>query len=284
MIATRDPIPLSGGSRGRFKTWDGLAARAATSGRHLMAFAGDSLGWSPGQWQAFWGDFRAQAIPNVAGSQMLSVVPASYFTTPDWAAFANELRGVQEVIRWTLYHYRAIATLTTNLLFFDQSEGTAAGGRLDTNMMNPGSLPGNEMMVVVGIGVDPVPRVQDVHATNAADMVAPRQWYTLMTTGWLEVKISGKEYLVMAPITRVPPGHGIGTGLDIMIHAANTDIWGHLQSASPDNRAKYNVDPPFGILPLRPFEARLRWNVGPTLAGAGRIGVNFNGWKIRPTL
>lgn len=268
--------------RNRFKGFMGLANRRPSLAT-LRAF--DPTQMSRQQWADFWGDNRAQAIPQVAGSQLLSVVPQSYFSTPDWTQFAAELKGVQEVVRWTLYSYKAYPTTgSVNILFFDQSEGTATNGRLDTNMTTPGQLSGNEMMVVVGISVEPIPSVTDVFAVNAANGLAAQQWYTVLTTGFVEVKVSGKEYLVIAPLTQLPPGHGFGTVFSVSALAANVMNMGHLQSGSPDNRSKYNLDPPFGLLPTRPFEARIRYNTLATVTTAGRIGVNFDGWKVRAVL
>lgn len=270
---------------------------AASHGDQIMAKAsqvlapfGDVTGWSRRQYEDFCASlgepWLAQAVPQVANvPQFMSVVPASFFTTPDWAAFANELKGVQEVVRWTMYSYKAYPTTgVTNLLFFDQSEGTAAGGRLDTNMTNPGSLPGNEMLVVVGVGFDPIPSPTDVFAVNAANGIAAQQWYSVLTQGFFEVNISGKEYLIIAPLTRIPPGHGLGALFTSSQLAANVMNIAQVQSGTPDNRAKYNVDPPFGILPQRPFTARIRYNVLQTVTTAGRVGVGFDGWKVRPVL
>lgn len=269
----------------------------ATHGDQIMAKAsqvlspfGDVTKWSRRQYEDFCASlgepWLAQAVPQVANvPQFMSVVPASFFTTPDWAAFANELKGVQEVVRWTMYSYKSYPTTgVTNLLFFDQSEGTAAGGRLDTNMTNPGSLPGNEMLVVVGVGFDPIPSPTDVFAVNAANGVAAQQWYSVLTQGFFEVNISGKEYLIIAPLTRIPPGHGLGALFTSSQLAANVMNIAQVQSGTPDNRAKYNVDPPFGILPQRPFTARIRYNVLQTVTTAGRVGVGFDGWKVRPVL
>ena len=247
-----------------------------------------TAGWSRQMWREFWGDWRAQAIPDRLmnqGGQLLSVIPASFFSTPDWAEFANELKGVQEVVRWDLYAYRAYpAAGLTNLLLFDQGEGQAANGRLDTNMTgNGGMLPGNEMMVVVGVAVDPVPDDADVFVVNAANGAAALQWYDVIRNGWCEVKISGKEYLVQ-PIISLPPGFGFGSLFSSATIAANSMNVGYLQSGSPDNRARFNEDPPLGILPARPFEMRLRWNALELITTAGRIGGIFSGWKVRAVL
>jgi hypothetical protein len=248
----------------------------------------NKAGWTRAMWQDYWGDFRAQAIPERLmgqGGQLLSVIPASFFSTPDWAEFANELKGVQEVIRWDLYSYIAYpAAGSVNLLLFAVGEGGAANGRLDTNMTgNGGQLPGNEMMVVVGIAVDPVPAQADIFTVNAANGAAANQWYNAIRNGWAEVKISGKEYLIQ-PIITLPPGFGFGTIFSSATIAANSMNAAYLQSGSPDNRARYNEDPPLGILPARPFEMRLRWNALQAVTTAGRMGGIFSGWKVRAVL
>lgn len=257
--------------------------------RRLAPF-GDVLSWSREQYEDFCVSlghpWLAQAVPPVVGvPQFMSVVPASFFTTPDWAGFANELKGVQEVVRWTMHSYKVYPVAgVTNLLFFDQSEGTAAGGRLDTNMTNPGSLPGNEMLVVVGVGFDPIPDRADVFQANVINGVAAFEWYNVLTLGFFEAKISGKEYLVIAPLTRIPPGHGLSGLYTATAAAATTRNIAQVQSGTPDNKAKYNVDPPFGILPQRPFEGRIRYNALQPVTTAGRCGIAYDGWKVRPVL
>lgn len=250
-----------------------------------LAKAGDCTRWSRRQWQDFWGDWRAEVVPQVQQAQLMSVVPASFFQTPDWMGFAHELRGIQEFIRWTLYAYKVYpAAGVVTLLLFDQNEGMALAGRLDTNMMDTGKLPANEMFVGISIGVDPVPNQADVFAVNAANGLAAQQWYNVLTLGRLIIRISGKEYLVIAPLTRVPPGHGFGTVFTSGIVAANQMNIGHLGNGTPDTKAKYSLDPPMGLLPGRPFEARLEWNAVQVVTTAGRIGVGSDGWKVRAVL
>lgn len=267
----------------RFHNFIG-AADKGLSPRALLDL-GDYAKWSPRQRQDFWNDSRAAGIQGITGGQLLSVVPPSFFETPDWAGFAQELKGIQEVVRWTLYSYKAYpAAGSVNLLFFDQSEGTATNGRLDTNMTAVGQLPGNEMMVVVGISIDPVPAQADVFVDNAIASVALKEWYNVLHNGWFECKISGKEYLVLAPLTQLPPGHGLGGAVTNGPAAATTRNVGLVQSGTPDNKARFSLDPPFGLLPTRPFEARLRWNSLNTVTTAGRIGINYDGWKVRAVL
>jgi hypothetical protein len=289
MAALGNALPVVD-AHGVMRARQRVGNQAVAVSEAVLAPFGNVLQWSRQQYQDYCAGlghpWLAQAVPQVGGvPQFMSVVPASFFTTPDWAAFANELKGVQEVVRWTMYSYKTYpAAGVTNLLFFDQSEGTAgAAGRLDTNMTNPGSLPGNEMLVVVGTGFDPIPSPTDVFVLNGPS-VAGLQWYSVLTQGWLEVKISGKEYLVIAPLTRIPPGHGLGLAVTASAAAATTQNVAQVQSGSPDNRAKYNVDPPFGILPQRPFEARIRYNALQLVTTAGRVGVAFDGWKVRPVL
>jgi len=252
----------------------------------MLAIAGDCTRWSREQWSDFWGDWRAQAVPQAIGAQLMSVIPASFFQTPDWIGFANELKGVQEVVRWPLYSYLAYpAAGSVNLLFFATAEGQATNGRLDTNLTGTGGqLPGNQMFVGVGLGVEPWPAQADIFAVNAANGLAAQQWYNVLTQGWVEVRISGKEYLVAAPLIRFPAGFGFGSVFTAGAIAANLMNMAFLNNGSPDNRAKYNLDPPLGILPMRPFEARTRWNAVQAVATAGRIGTAFEGWLIRAVL
>lgn len=245
----------------------------------------DCTRWTARQWRSFWGDQRAQLIPNVPGADLLTVLPASYFTTPDFRVFANEVKNIQEVIRWPLYAYKAYATTGhTELQFFDQTEGSATNGRADTNMKSIGQLPGNQMQVVVGLRVVVLPaRVDQFAVPTATAPVAPGEWWNVLTlNSWLEVVISDKEYMVFAPLLAMPQGFGAGTSVGG--NAATQMSQGTVSAGTPDNGAIFHIDPPFGILPVRPFKALLKWRALQTVTTAGRIGVIFDGWNVRAVL
>lgn len=252
--------------------------------RHMKEFG--ALKLSPQQWRDFWGPntFMAQAVPNIGGGQLLSVLPASAQQMPDLAAFANEVKGISEVITWPLYSFKAYpAAGTLQLLFFDQTEGTAANGRMDTNMVTAGALPGNQMFVAAALHITPVPATADVVGDNTVTAVAGREWYSVLRNNcWLEYRVSSKEVIVEGPLTKFPTSYGVGNiqaGAPTVIQNVST-----IQNGSPDNRAVFHLDPPIGLLPVRPFTVSLNWKALNTVSTAGRIGITQRGWLIRAIL
>jgi hypothetical protein len=239
------------------------------------------------QWADFWGPrypMMAQISQSLPNAQLLSVLPPSALQLPDLQAFANEIRGIQEVVRWDLYHFRAYPTTgAAQLTFFDQTEGTATNGRADTNMVVAGQLPGNQMHIQTSINVTPIPAVADAWAAAAGKAVAFGQWYpVLFDRCWLEFKISQKEVMVGGPIALYPEGAGLGsTVFGAATVVTNPSFPGN---GTPDNLAMFHLDPPTGILPTRPFSVTLNWRALNIVTTAGRIGVNLDGWLIRAVL
>lgn len=242
--------------------------------------------WSWKQIEAVWGDWRAQVIPEPIlrkpKSQLLTVLPASTWTVPDWLAFATEFRGVEEVIRWTLYHIKDYATAGyTTRIFYDESEGSAGAGRADTNMKSIGALPGGEAQVVVSIGLIAIPAAADVFvAPTATQPVGLTEWYNVHTLdAWLELEVSDKLYLLAAPLTMLPPGFGF---MPMMGGNSATQLSaGLLANGIPTNNSRYNMDPPITLLPTRPFVVRVRWSAARAVTTAGRFGPALDGWKVR---
>src|SRR5262245_49575047 len=107
----------------------------------------------PEAYRAFMRDQEGQI--GRATNVMMSVLPSSTIAMPDFNAFAAELPRFQEIVRWTIYHYRAYPTGgSTQLQFFDQSDSV---GREFTNMKAVSQFPGNEMFVAVSLGILPLP-------------------------------------------------------------------------------------------------------------------------------
>ena len=232
-------------------------------------------------WQAKGVPWMAQVTQQKPGTQFLSVLPSSAMVLPDFQAFMNEVPGIQEVVPWPLYHFQAYPTGgATQLIFFGQSEATATNGRADTNMVQPSVLPGNQMHIPVAINVTPIPAQADAYVAAAADAVAFRQWYPVLTQNcWLEMKISQKEVMVGAPIILFPESGGFGTQVfGAATVEQNAAIPGN---GTPDNSACFHLDPPLGLLPVRPFQVNLNWATALAVTTAGRIGVTLWGWLIR---
>lgn len=261
-----------------------LQARGIATARNIREFSRAQL--SRRQWADFWGPrypMLAQLAPGLPNAQLLSVLPANAMQLPDLVAFANEVKGIQEVVRWDLYSFKAYPTAgTAQLTFFDQTEGTATNGRADTNMVVAGALPGNQMHIQTSINVTPIPAVADAFAAATGKAVAFGQWYPILMNSWLEFRISQKEEIVGAPIALFPEGAGLGsTVFGAATVVTNPSFPGN---GTPDNLAMFHLDPPTGILPTRPFTVSLNWRTLNTVTTAGRIGVNLDGWLIRAIL
>jgi hypothetical protein len=250
--------------------------------RFVRDFLGDSSRWGKVQMEDFFGDERAQVMRGGPGSQIASVLPPSIVSMPDFAAFQNELRGYNEVVRWPLYHYRAYAAAgQTQLTFFDQTEGSATLGRADTNMQAQNQLPGANMHVAHSLRVLAFPAFTDFAHTDVASAVAAGEWTRALTNGcWAEATSSDKLYLIAAPLTLLPAGCGVGTWHQtIGINTANS--FSYANNGHPSNEAIYKLDPPLGILPTRTFSVTLNWRAVQAVTTAGRIGVILDGWRLR---
>jgi hypothetical protein len=260
--------------------------------RHAQEFSLPTMSYK--QAKEFWGaklllaPWLAQVAPSMPGSQLLSVLPTSALQLPDLEQFMNEIKGISELLAWPLYAYKAYPTAgATQILFYDQNENNATNRRGDTNMVGPGgALPGNQMYVSVSVEVVPIPGADQVATAPTVTATAGRDFYNVLRNlCWLEYKISQKEVLVQAPLTLFPTGFGIGT----VLAGAPTvvDSVSHLNNGSPDNRAIFHLDPPIGLLPVRPFTVSLNWRTAQAVTASTkghRIGVLQKGWLIRAVL
>lgn len=250
--------------------------------RHAREFLGDSARWSGQAWADFLGRHDVARMVGGPGGQVLSVLPPSVMSMPDFNAFQNELAGYNEVVRWPLYSYKAYAaTGHTQLTFFDQTEGTATLGRADTNMQAAGTLPGAQMHVAHALRVVPIPAFADVSVIGVAGGVAFGEWYRVLSNGcWAEATVSDKIYLVAAPLFLLPQGMGPGSWHQGSGIALSNGI-SIVNNGHPSNEAIYRLDPPLGILPTRTFSVTLNWRALQTVTTAGRIGAILDGWRLR---
>lgn len=232
-------------------------------------------------YRKMFGDWRAQMVPSdMRNPQYLTVLPASIYSVPNWTEFAAELRGVAELVKWTLYAYKAYATGGyTQRIFFDENEGNATNLRADTNMKVGGQLPGNEMMVVTSLRLVGIPSATDVNGAAGAAAVAFLEWYRLLhTNAWTEITVSNKLYQVLAPLSILPPGFG-SSSIHTVATATVTNV-GFFQPGG-DIQAVYIEDPPLVILNQRPFNVTCRWGATQAVTTAGRFGPAFDGWMLR---
>ena len=263
--------------------------------RHAAEFAAPKL--SKRQFLDYFGDhvkvapWLAQVADGRPGMQLLSVLPSSALQLPDLEAFVNEIKGISELLAWPLYAYKAYPTAgATQILFFDQSENSpvATGGtRPNTNMVGQGgALPGNQMYIAVTLSVVPIPGGDQVAAAPTVTPTAGRDFYNVLRNlCWLEFKISQKEVQILAPLTLTPTGFGVGT--ELAGAPTVVDSVSILNNGNPDNKAVYHLDPPVGLLPVRPFVVSLNWRVAQAVTASAvghRIGILFKGWLIRAVL
>jgi len=248
--------------------------------QHIGEFLTDSEKWSRTKALDFWQAVDARAMG--PGQQLLSVLPSSTQNMPDFSAFQNELRGYNEIVRWPLYSAKAYPTTgTTQLTFFDQSEGLATNGRADTNMQAANQLPGNQMHVALSLRFMDIAPFADVYVAGVVGQVAAAESYRLLTNlCWAEVTISDKIYLIAAPLTLLPSGMGVGTFVQ-SAGIATAGSFGHVNNGIPSNEAIYRLDPPLGILPTRTFSVTANWRAVQTVTTAHRAYMLLDGWRLR---
>jgi hypothetical protein len=248
--------------------------------RHMPDFRrANRKGWGAQMAEDFWGDLwsvqGAQPFaPEVQQrlSALATVLPPGMVNMPDFTSFANELPRYNEVIRWVMYDnlvYPAAGSL--DLLFFQNNQGA---GRAVTNMLQGGALPGNQMLVVTSIGINPKPS-----PTDLLSGVAAAQWTAVMNTdSFYKVVISSKEYFSCNPAAFLPPGFGMGVqGFGTAALAASSNA----QSGSPDKKAAYVLDIPLGILPTRTFFGELQWGTLRAVTTVAVMENFFDGLLLR---
>jgi hypothetical protein len=248
--------------------------------RHMPDFLrARRRGFSAQMAEDFWGDLWGAQAAQPFTSQvqhrldaLATVLPPGMVNMPDFTSFANELPKYNEVIRWVMYDnlvYPAAGTL--DLLFFQNNQGA---GRAVTNMQQGGALPGNQMLVVTSIGINPKPSPTDV-----ASGAALAQWQAVLNTdSFYRVTISSKEYFSCNPIAFLPPGFGIGT---VATGTAASLGPTHANSGSPDKKAAYVLDIPLGILPTRTFSGEAQWGTLRTVTTVAVMENFFDGYLLR---
>lgn len=215
--------------------------------------------------------------------QLAALMGPGLFQMPDFSLFQNELKGYNEVVRWPLYSTKSYPTAgTSQLTFFDQSEGLATNGRADTNMQAAGQLPGNQMHVAHSLRVFPIAPKASFDAVTVVSAVGFAEMLDVLTNlCWAEVTVSDKLYLIAAPLTLLPAGQGPGTIFATSgINTAHSAGWAN--NGEPSNQAIYRLNPPLGILPTRTFLITNNWKgTPPTVTNAIRFNNNLDGWRLR---
>lgn len=251
--------------------------------KHAAEWFGPSERWSLQRHQDFWRGAPAQVGSPSAGSQLLRVLDPSVYYMPDFRAFQAQVASMNEIIRQPLYHYRAYAAGgQVSLTFFDQTEGTATNGRNDTNMVTPNLLPGNTMHLITAVRAFDIAPFADVSVANAVAVAAGETLRLLQTACRLELTISEKPYLILAPLIAMPQGCGVGTFVTAGAAAATTQNFSNANNGHPSDEAMFNLKPPIAILPTRNFNATAFWQAAVAVTTAHRFGVMLDGLRMRP--
>lgn len=170
----------------------------------------------------------------------------------------------------------------TSLNFFAVPRGQAGKTLADTNMTLAGQFPAptaffctaimvdfNALNVVSAIGAAAL-RVQ----ANANDVAAVGR------SGWLDLTIGSKSYLVDAPLNKFPTNYHAG------IEASISSFGTAAAPAQVDTdyakwKGRYYEVTPFLIPQGQNFSVTLNWPAAVAITLAGRIGVVLDGFYFR---
>jgi hypothetical protein len=220
--------------------------------------------------------------------------------------FAVNRPGEPEVIRQRLYDHQLYpGNGTTEINFFQfpigQGVATALGAavgsnktRADTNMTLAGQLSALLNFVIESIEVtfEPgtvstantfTPAVVGDFTTVAADAIygPSNDADVFYKSGWLELAIGAKDYLIEAPLGSFPPK--VQTVIDSS-QATNSATLGAavLQKVNKAGRP-YFVEPAISLMSNQNFVVRLKWPavVPLTTTFNARVGVILDGFTFR---
>lgn len=178
---------------------------------------------------------------------------------------------------------------STQLLFFQIPQGQ--GGKLlsDTNMNLPGQFPAPTAFLCTAIMIPFFPANTVLGAagtqaaaakTAAAATVATNLNDTqiIANTGWVQVTIGSKTYLIDAPVGKFPPNFSVG-GLQAAAgtYAAGTQIISDYARAI----GRYYEITPLLIPMNQNFVVGLFWPALTVISTGGRIGVILDGFYYR---
>src|SRR5262245_235189 len=232
--------------------------------------------------------------------------PATAPTIGYLRRFAVNRPGEPEVIRQRLYdHLLWPGTGTAQLNFFQlpigQGVATAVGAavgsaktRADTNMVLQGQLSAllNFVLTSIEITFEPgtsaaantfTPATVGVfNAVAAATLLAPsNDGDHFYKSGWLELFIGNKEYLVEAPFGSFPPKTQSVPDGSVSSNSATT-AFNALQRFNKSGRP-YFIDPAISLMSNQNFVVRLNMPAATALPSGfnARVGVILDGFTYR---
>lgn len=202
-----------------------------------------------------------------------------------------------EAITQSLYDSGAYPTTgIAQLTFFQLPVGSGTGvisaaakTPEDTNMQGGGAMPNMQAYVVTSVELDVQPAVPAFSAATLpavfgaqAVLSAINDVWKIRATGYLNLNIGQKSYLLEGPLMKFPASN------DLEIDAAAADV--STAGASFQTRIGYakSVGPAYILapnnlllIPMQNFNATLNWATLSTVTTAARIFVRFMGQLIR---
>lgn len=199
--------------------------------------------------------------------------------------------GATEAVWQPLYDYGAptadnyAAAGQTSLTFFQQPIGQANKTLADTNMDQAGALPNPKQFLITSVEVLfwPAGSLVARSGLTAANLDADflKDVYAVSKSGFLDLFIGSKSYLIDGPLGVFPPKNRLeGWGSTNQTTAADTN--GSEQSYASCVGALYEITP-IRLISQQNFSVTLRWPTAVPLpsAVAARIGVRLNGFLYR---
>lgn len=185
-----------------------------------------------------------------------------------------------EAIRQSLWDTQTyVDNSTTQLQFFQIPNGQSSKTLADTNMEAAGSLPAPKSFLVETIELYVYPG--NTIAADSTTIAASKNLndiYQLTKTGWLDLFIGSKSYLIEGPLMKFPPRSGIG---GIQVGADSTANTGVRVDYATLGGPVYELDPPILLVPTQNFKITLNWASAIDIGANATIVCNLGGILYR---
>lgn len=199
---------------------------------------------------------------------------------------ADSVEGVWQ----PFYDFQAYAAAgQLQLQFFQVPQGQAGKTRADTNMTNAGMFPNPTAFFCTAVMVAHFP-ANDVTVASVTVQRQLANWQDAVDvaeSGWLELQIGSKVYLIDAPIGKFAPNFTVGGEAAVAIAIMPTTA-GLTAPVIPQTdvdfaraQGRYYAITPFLIPPTQNFSVTLNWPALVTTVTEGRIGVILDGFWYR---
>ncbi len=197
--------------------------------------------------------------------------------------------GLVEATRQSLYDFQVYAAAgQTQLTFFQVPKGQAGKTQDDTNLETAGALPRPKTQLIESIEVYFFPGVDiGTLATTLAETEYANDVQSFFESGFLDLFIGSKSYLIEAPIGRFPPKTRMYVNSAHAIERrqatpANAEDQVSTEYAVGIGRP-YHLDPEIKLIHTQNFSVTLNWNTAVALPSgqAARVGVVLDGVLYR---